>query len=247
MTLDSGSFGEALNQVFAGSAVLEERPRVIQRAIIRPVPCVFPLETLLISDLPRYRRLLDIIGATAGLLLLAPILGLVMLAIWITAGRPIFFVQERTGLGQRRFRMYKFRTMVRDAHAQFPKIRHLNEMTGPLIKIKNDPRLIRIGNFLRRSSLDELPQLVNVIKGDMTLIGPRALSPLPSQYEPWQRRRFAVQPGLACAWQAGHRAERDFLQWMRSDLRYIDKGGAWTDFSLFLRIAIRIVCCKGAS
>jgi lipopolysaccharide/colanic/teichoic acid biosynthesis glycosyltransferase len=217
-----------------------------RRKTAAPRP-VLPLESMLVRPLPRGKRAVDLIVAPVMLILLAPVFMLIMLAIWLADGRPIFFVQERTGLGLRRFKMYKFRTMVKNAPECFAKIRHLNQMTGPLVKIAEDPRLIAIGSFLRRTSLDELPQLYNVLKGDMTLIGPRALSPLPLQFAGWQRRRFAVTPGLACSWQAERRAGRDFDQWMRHDLRYIEKTSFWGDMLLGMKILIQVILCNGAS
>lgn len=207
---------------------------------------VLPLEPLLVRPLPSWRRALDFTAALAGLILLSPLLILIALAIKTTSAGPVFFVQERTGLNQRRFKILKFRTMVPDAQKRLEQVRHLNEMTGPLIKIRNDPRLTRIGHLLRVTSLDELPQLVNVLRGEMTLIGPRALSPLPTQYEPWQRRRFAVTPGIACAWQAEQRGERDFMAWMRSDLRYVDHASPQHDLGIFFKVLLRVALCRGS-
>lgn len=220
--------------------VVQTTPRRVQQA-------AHPLASQLGVPPSQLRRGLDILIATIALILLAPVGLIVAIAIKLTSPGPVFFIQERTGLNLRRFRMYKFRTMVPDAGERLELIRHLNEMTGPLIKINNDPRLTPIGGLLRKTSLDELPQLLNVLKGDMTLIGPRALSPLPSQYEPWQLRRFAVTPGLACIWQAERRAERNFTEWMRSDLRYIDSKTPRFDFRLVIKVLWRVILCSGAS
>ena len=133
------------------------------------------------------------------------------------------------------------------AHAAQASLAHLNEMKGPLFKSDRDPRVTPLGRFLRKFSLDELPQLVNVLEGSMTLIGPRALSPEPDAYEPWQLRRFLVRPGLACYWQASRRAEVDFDEWMRSDLAYVDRGYSLIeDCRLLARIVVAVVKGAGA-
>lgn len=221
--------------------------RVIEVRPDRSRQTSLPLASQLAAPPSRVRRALDVTVASLALILLAPLGVIIAIAVKLTSPGPVFFIQDRTGLNLRRFRMYKFRTMVVDAGERLAHIRHLNEMSGPLIKIHNDPRLTPIGGLLRKTSLDELPQLFNVLRGDMTLIGPRALSPLPSQYAPWQLRRFAVTPGLACIWQAERRAERDFTEWMRTDLRYIDCKTPWFDLRLALKILCRVILCSGAS
>ena len=207
---------------------------------------ILSLEDLLVRPITRTRRLFDITAALTGIIVLGPLMALIALTVLITCGRPILFCHERTGIGRRRFWMFKFRTMVPDAIHRSDDLRYLNEMTGPLFKIRNDPRLTWVGHWLRRMSLDELPQLFNVLRGEMTLIGPRALSPRPEEYEPWQRRRFSVTPGIACTWQADHRAKRDFLAWMRSDLRHIDHASEGGDLRLMFRVLRRVILCRGA-
>lgn len=226
----------------------EPRRRTARLLLIRDVERspVLPLEDVMARPVSTTRRAIDIVVASVGLVMLSPLFFLIALAVRLTSPGPVFYAQERTGLGMRRFKMYKFRTMVAGAESLVPELGGLNEMSGPLVKIRCDPRLTRIGPFLRRTSLDELPQLLNVLRGDMTLIGPRALSPHPSKYEPWQRRRFTVTPGLACTWQARRRADRDFEAWMRTDLRYIDEATAWTNICLAFRILIRVLSCNGA-
>lgn len=231
-----------------GAPTRAARPkaRIIPFAPVGPLRPVLPLEPQLARLPPRWRRRLDVGVALAALLLLSPLLLLVALAIKLTSPGPVLFIQERTGLNMRRFRMFKFRTMVCDAEKQLAQIRGLNEMSGPLIKIRHDPRLTPVGHLLRTTSLDELPQLLNVLKGDMTFIGPRALSPRPEQYEPWQRRRFSVMPGLACVWQAERRDERDFTEWMRTDLHYIEQVTPRAELSLALKIVLRVLRCSGS-
>ena len=181
-----------------------------------------------------------------GLLLFSPLILAIAIAIKLTSKGPIFFVQERTGQNLSRFKMYKFRTMVDGADKQLDKIRDLNEMSGPLIKMEKDPRLTPIGGLLRKTSLDELPQLINILKADMTIVGPRALSPLPSQYENWQLRRFYVKSGLTCTWQAERRGEMDFTKWMRCDLKYMDRSSFWMDIRVIVKTILRVISLRGA-
>lgn len=200
---------------------------------------------LIERPLPAWKRAMDICLALIGLALLSPLMVGIAAAVKATSPGPVLYRQERTGRGLRRFRIYKFRTMRRGAHKKQGQLQGINEMTGPLFKVEGDPRLTPIGGLLRKASLDELPQLVNVIRGEMTLIGPRALSPLPSEYEAWQLRRFAVTPGIACTWQAHRRSETDFVEWMRSDLEYVDRGfSIWNDLKLLLA-TIRSVLASG--
>ena len=182
------------------------------------------------------QRLIDVFASATLLILLSPILLVTALAIMLTSRGPVFFVQERVGFRKRTFRLYKFRTMVPDAEQQLEKIEHLNEVSGPVFKIKNDPRVTRIGDFLRRTSIDELPQLLNVFKGDMSLVGPR---PLPIRdcrgfEEDQHRRRFSVPPGLTCLWQICGRSSVPFEQWMELDLQYIDNWSLWLDLKILL-------------
>jgi len=194
------------------------------------------------------KRVVDIVGALVGLLLASPMLIATMIAIKASSPGPIFFKQVRAGRHGRKFTMYKFRSMVVDAEALRAKLEHLNEMGGPVFKIKRDPRITGIGRFIRATSIDELPQLFNVLLGDMSLVGPRP--PLPSevgQYEPWQRRRLSVKPGLTGLWQVSGRNQVDFEQWMALDLQYIDNWSLWLDFVILLRTVPAVVRGSGAS
>lgn len=230
-------------RVMEWAGLWREEPRRRPRSPMRPV---LALEEMLEKPLPRWKRLVDIAAAAAGLVLLGPLMLVVALAVKLTSRGPILFKQERTGFKMRRFKVFKFRTMVCDAVARLNQVRHLNEMSGPLIKIRRDPRLTAIGGILRRTSLDELPQLINVLRGEMTLIGPRALSPLPTQYAAWMRRRFWVMPGIACTWQAERRAERDFVAWMRSDLHYVKRTSFRFDLQLFIKVIFQVFRCQGS-
>jgi len=180
------------------------------------------------------KRLLDIAGSLLLLVLFAPLFLLVAALIKMTSQGPILFPQQRVGLNKRQFTMFKFRTMVRGAENLQEKLLHLNEMTGPAFKIKNDPRITRIGRVLRKTSIDELPQLLNVLKGDMSLVGPRAMSARDYQFfsEDWQRRRFSVPPGITCLWQIHGRNTIPFDQWMVLDMQYIDEWSLWLDLKI---------------
>lgn len=183
------------------------------------------------------------------LVLLAPLLLATALLIKATSPGPVFFVQERLGLNKRLFRIYKFRTMGAGADRMQQELEHLNEADGAVFKIRNDPRITPAGQFLRRTSIDELPQLFNVLKGDMSLVGPR---PLPVRdynhfNEDWHRRRFSVKPGITCLWQVGGRSDLDFDRWMALDMLYIDHWSFWLDMKILLRTIPAVLQSRGAS
>jgi len=195
------------------------------------------------------KRMLDFAVSLFLILLLVPIFAIAALLIKLTSRGPVLFVQKRLGLNKRRFSIYKFRTMVPDAEKRIAEIQHLNEVSGPVFKITNDPRMTPIGRFLRKTSIDELPQLFNVLKGEMSLVGPR---PLPVRdYEgfsqDWQRRRFSVRPGITCLWQVGGRSSVAFEKWMELDLQYIDKWSLWLDFQILLRTIPAVLRGSGAA
>jgi len=191
------------------------------------------------------KRAFDIVGAVGLILLFSPILLVTFLLLSITThGNPLFF-QERVGKCGRRFRMIKFRTMRLDADQIQNAVS--NEKNGPIFKNRRDPRITRIGRFLRSSSIDEMPQLFNVLGGSMSLVGPRPpVAKEVVQYEPWQRRRLAVQPGLTCLWQISGRSEIDFEQWVRMDLWYLRNQSFWTDLKLLVRTPASVISGRGA-
>jgi exopolysaccharide biosynthesis polyprenyl glycosylphosphotransferase len=194
------------------------------------------------------KRVLDVALAVFGLIAFSPLFALIALAIRLDSAGPVFFSQERVGLNKRRLRMHKFRTMVGDAERRLAEVEHLNETRGPTFKARHDPRITRVGRLLRRTSLDELPQLWNVLKGDMSLVGPRP--PIPEEvarYERWQRRRLAMKPGLTCLWQIRGRNEIDFEEWMKLDLEYIDNWSPWLDLKILLRTVPVVLSGRGAS
>jgi len=192
------------------------------------------------------KRLVDLSGAAILLVLAAPIMALTALAIRLSDKGPAIFEQTRVGQNGRPFRFFKFRSMVVNA-SQNRDLAHLNEQQGPVFKIKKDPRVTRLGSYLRRSSLDELPQLWNVLRGDMSLVGPRP--PLPAEvvhYERWQLRRLSMKPGLTCIWQVSGRSEVDFESWMRQDLEYIDNWSLSLDFKLLAQTVPAVLSGSGA-
>ncbi|OGL47026.1 MAG: hypothetical protein A2W05_02615 [Candidatus Schekmanbacteria bacterium RBG_16_38_10] len=169
------------------------------------------------------------------------------LAIKLTSKGPAFFRQKRVGMNGRIFTLYKFRTMFENAEAMKEKLAHLNEAEGPVFKIKDDPRITKVGRWLRKLSIDELPQLWNVLKGDMSLVGPRP--PVPSEvekYERWQRRRLSMRPGITCIWQVEGRSGVDFTKWMEMDLEYIDNWSLGQDFKLLMKTIPAVLSSKGA-
>jgi len=194
------------------------------------------------------KRLIDVLGAGVGLVLLAPILGVIALLVLIDSGRPVFYPWRVVGRGGRYFTGYKFRTMVPNAEVLQRDLAAHNLMSGPVFKMAADPRVTRIGRVLRRYSLDELPQLWSVLKGDMSLVGPRP--PLQSewiQFEPWQRRKLAVTPGITCLWQVSGRADiRNFDEWVRLDLRYIDEWSLLLDGEILLKTVAAVFGRRGA-
>lgn len=182
------------------------------------------------------KRLIDIVGSASLLVALAPLFAAVTLLIRLDSPGPLFFAQERVGFNKRRFRILKFRTMVVGSDQQQHMLEHLNEAEGPVFKIKNDPRITRVGRILRRFSIDELPQLINVLKGDMSLVGPR---PLPvrdvEQIDlQWHKRRFSIKPGITCLWQVNGRSNIGFNEWVRMDLDYIDKWSLGLDLKILI-------------
>ncbi len=193
-----------------------------------------------------FKQTLDRIAAGIGLLLLSPLLAAIAVAVKATSRGPVFFRQVRCGLHGRRFKLLKFRTMVVNAEEIKETLSHLNEMDGPVFKIKNDPRITPVGRVLRKLSLDELPQLVNVLKGEMSLVGPRP--PLPQEvadYDFWQRRKLSMKPGITCLWQVGDRNDTSFEQWMRQDLEYIDNWSLTLDAKILLRTIPAVINATG--
>jgi exopolysaccharide biosynthesis polyprenyl glycosylphosphotransferase len=195
------------------------------------------------------KRSIDIVISAFLLVILSPIVLITAVAIKIDSPGPVKFVQERVGLNKRKFKLYKLRTMVNGADKKQCELENLNEMNGPVFKIKNDPRITRIGKILRKNSIDEIPQLFNVLKGDMSLVGPR---PLPLRdyngfSEDRQRRRFSVKPGITCLWQVNGRSNTSFDKWMELDIKYIDNWSLWLDLKILLKTIPVVVSGFGAA
>jgi exopolysaccharide biosynthesis polyprenyl glycosylphosphotransferase len=197
------------------------------------------------------KRALDVILSLALLIIIAPLLLLTVILIKLTSPGPVLFVQRRIGLNKRTFDIYKFRTMVADAEQRLQEVEHLNEATGPVFKIRNDPRMTPLGRILRKTSIDELPQLFNVLAGDMSLVGPRPLQVrdyelLTERGEDWQRCRFSVPPGITCLWQVNGRSLLPFDQWMELDLQYVRNWSLWLDFRILAKTVPAVFRGSGA-
>src|SRR5205823_4684074 len=189
----------------------------------------------------------DLISLSVGLVALAPVLSVIAIAIKVDSPGPVFYRQERVGKDGRRFNILKFRSMCQDADRHLETLKQRNEATGPLFKMRRDPRVTRVGSLLRRWSLDELPQLLNVLRGEMSLVGPRP--PLPSeveQYRPDDAIRLSVKPGLTCLWQISGRSTIGFDQWMEFDREYIRKMSLQLDLSILVRTVWAVLSCRGA-
>jgi exopolysaccharide biosynthesis polyprenyl glycosylphosphotransferase len=194
------------------------------------------------------KRVIDFVLATLLIVLFSPILIAAALAVRFTSPGPVFFVQQRYGRNRKRFPMFKFRSMVVDAEARQAALETKNEAQGPVFKLKSDPRVTPVGAFLRKTSIDELPQLFNVLRGEMSLVGPR---PLPlrdvSRFEePWLLRRFSVRPGLTCLWQVTGRSNTSFDYWISQDLAYIDTWSLGLDFKILLMTVPAVLKGSGA-
>jgi lipopolysaccharide/colanic/teichoic acid biosynthesis glycosyltransferase len=215
-----------------------------------PEPAWYEVRASLRRDRRFYefaKRCMDLALCLAALPVLLPLLALCALALRLDSPGPVFFSQARTGRGGRRFRMYKLRTMVRNAEELKQEYAHLNELSWPDFKITNDPRVTRVGRFLRRTSLDELPQIVNVLRGDMSLVGPRPTSFSADTYSLWHTARLEVKPGLTGLWQVSGRNELDFDDRLRLDIAYIRNRSLTLDLMLLLRTVTAVTTGRGAN
>lgn len=192
------------------------------------------------------KRAFDITLTLFALPFLFIIMGICAALIWLDNPGPIFFKQLRTGKGGRRFAMYKFRTMVTNAEELKQKYAHLNELSWPDFKITDDPRVTRVGKILRKTSLDELPQVINILKGDMSLVGPRPTSFDVSTYSLWHTERLEVLPGLTGLWQVSGRSDLDFDERLRLDIEYIERQSLWLDIKILFRTATAVFTQRGA-
>jgi exopolysaccharide biosynthesis polyprenyl glycosylphosphotransferase len=193
------------------------------------------------------KRCIDLFFSFFTLVLLLPLFFIVAILIKLTSKGPVFFKQRRVGINGRIFHLYKFRSMYKDAQDKMMDVMHLNEMDGPVFKIKDDPRITPLGKFLRKTSIDELPQLYNVLVGHMSLVGPRP--PIPAEvneYELWHRRRLSMRPGLTCLWQISGRNQVDFDEWMKLDMKYLDNWSLWLDFGILVKTIPTVLFGIGA-
>lgn len=182
------------------------------------------------------KRVLDFVAALLGLILLSPIFLVVSILIKLESEGEVIFSQTRIGLNGKEFKMYKFRSMVKNAEELKAKLAAQNEMSGPMFKMKEDPRVTKVGKFIRKTSIDELPQLINVLKGDMSLVGPRPSLPKEvEKFEPWMLQRLEVKPGLTCYWQVSGRNNIDFEDWMKLDLQYVEDRNFLLDLKLIFK------------
>jgi exopolysaccharide biosynthesis polyprenyl glycosylphosphotransferase len=195
-----------------------------------------------------FKRLIDIVCSFLGIIILSPILLIVAIAIKLESKGEAIFVQNRVGFRGKEFRMYKFRSMVEDAEELKDKLRGKNEMNGPMFKIKKDPRVTKVGAFIRKTSIDELPQLFNVLKGEMSLVGPRPSLPEEvKEFEPWMMERFGVKPGLTCYWQVSGRNDIEFYDWMKLDIKYVREKSTLCDIKLIFKTFFVLFGDKHAS
>jgi lipopolysaccharide/colanic/teichoic acid biosynthesis glycosyltransferase len=208
---------------------------------------VQPMVSLLARPMPGWKRTLDLLAAGFALIVFSPLMLVIAIAIKMSSPGPVIFKQKRAGLGGRPFEIYKFRSMRTDAEAMKKELMALNEQDGPAFKIEKDPRITRIGSLLRKTSLDELPQLWNVVRGEMSLVGPR---PLPLDEADaacqWQQRRLEVTPGLTCTWQVKGRSRVTFDEWVRMDINYIRRRNIGHDLSLLLQTIPAVLLRRGA-
>lgn len=193
------------------------------------------------------KRVIDVIGAVVALVLFSPVILLFAILIKLDSRGPVLYKAQRLGQGCRPFTFYKLRSMYVGAHESRGSLMHLNQVKGPVFKLFDDPRITRIGRFMRKCSIDEMPQLYNVLKGDMSLVGPRP--PIPEEvekYEPWQLRRLSPKPGITCLWQISGRSRLGFDEWMRLDIEYINNRSFWMDMKILLRTVPAVVLRDGA-
>lgn len=206
-----------------------------------------PLERTVPQTWRAIKRLTDVVLGTVLLLLVSPIVAIAAIGIVCVTGGSPFYAQERVGMGGRRFKMYKLRTMVNGAHAMRDDLMHLNEASGPVFKIRNDPRLHPLGRLLRRSSIDEFPNFLNVVLGDMSLVGPRPALPCEvAHYDAFAQRRLTVPQGITCLWQVNGRSEVSFEHWMELDNRYVDTWSPLGDLVLIGRTVPAVLRKDGA-
>lgn len=182
------------------------------------------------------KRIIDILLSILAIIVLSPIFLIVAIAIKLDSSGPVVYSQTRVGKNEKHFKMFKFRSMVINAEDMLKELKPMNEMDGPMFKIKEDPRITKIGRFIRKTSIDELPQLINILRGEMSIVGPRPSLPSEvEEFEPWMMERFVVKPGLTCFWQVSGRNNIPFRKWMELDIKYVKERNLWLDMKLVLK------------
>jgi len=193
------------------------------------------------------KRIMDVLCSVLALIVLLPIFLITAIAIWIEDGGPIIYSQDRNGINGKVFRMYKFRSMCRDAEKLHKNLLNRNEIDGPVFKMKCDPRVTKVGRVIRRTSIDELPQLINILKGEMSVVGPRPIVTYETErFNEYQKQRMAVKPGLTCYWQCRGRNDVSFDEWIKLDLKYIQEESFWVDIKIVLQTVRIVLSGKGA-
>lgn len=194
------------------------------------------------------KRIIDIVGSAFGIIILSPIMIIIAVLIELESKGSIIFSQERVGKDGKLFKMYKFRSMIENAEELLDNLKDKNEMSGPMFKIKDDPRITRVGKFIRKTSIDELPQLFNVLKGEMSLVGPRPNLPREvEKFTDFQKQKLLAKPGLTCYWQVMGRNNIDFEDWMKLDVKYIKERSIWIDMKLIFKTFFVLFGDKNAS
>lgn len=194
------------------------------------------------------KRFIDIIGSSLGLVILSPVFAITAISIKIDSKGPVIFSQKRVGKNGKMFKMYKFRSMVQNAEKLKCKLKYKNEMDGPMFKMKDDPRITKVGRFIRKTSIDELPQLMNVLRGQMSLVGPRPNLPYEvEKFNDEQKLKLKAKPGLTCYWQVMGRSSIGFEEWMKLDLKYIKERSTWVDIKLIFKTVKVLFGDKNAS
>lgn len=222
-------------------------PRQAGAKDLRPPTPILPPIPIRVIHYRKRKRGLDVLGSLVLITLFSPLLIAIAVAVKLTSPGPVFYVSNRVGRGGRIFGFLKFRSMYVDAEKRLAELRGKNEKDGPIFKMKRDPRITSIGRFLRKYSLDELPQLFNVLKGDMSLVGPRP--PIPhevEQYDEYCRERLSIRPGLTCYWQIMGRSNLSFQEWMELDHRYLREMGLWTDLKILIKTPMAVIRGEGA-
>lgn len=248
MTRDGGHYQMAVMESLAHTHQASVTPTSGDNAVVSNVaPLGHPEFPITYVSYAVAKRTLDMVVASIILLLATPFMIVTALLIKLTSRGPVLFAQTRIGLGGKPFTCFKFRSMFADAEDRREDLLHLNELTGPVFKIKNDPRMTPIGRILRKFSLDELPQLFNVLRGEMSLVGPRP--PVPCEVEQYgsrERMRLSVKPGLTCIWQVSGRSNISFERWIELDLIYIERMSLMLDIELLVKTVPAVITCRGA-